>query len=98
MMFGIFFSQVKKDEELDTRRAVAVVESILQMFIERMGTVTDYYEHWKVHVSTGKEFKTQWAQFVAEARKVRGLCKWLCKLGGCHPGNHSWNYDCLLSY
>ena len=70
-----FFSQVKKDEELDTRRAVAVVESILQMFIERMGTVTDYYEHWKVHVSTGKEFKTQWAQFVAEARKVRGLCK-----------------------
>ena len=66
-----FNVQVKNDSKLDTRRAIAVTETILSQFHEKMFMITDYYEHWKVHVSTGKEFKTQWHQFVQDARKVR---------------------------
>ena len=59
------------DEKLDTRRAIVVVETILSHFSERRFLITDYYEHWKVHVVAGKEFKSQWQQFVQNARKVR---------------------------
>jgi hypothetical protein len=62
--------QVKVDEKLDTRRAIIVVETILSHFSERKYLITDYYEHWKVHVVSGKEFKTQWHQFIQDARKV----------------------------
>ncbi len=62
---------MKNDSKLDTRRAITVTETLLSQFHERMYLVTDYYEHWKVHVSSGKEFKSQWAQFVKDARKVR---------------------------
>ena len=47
-----------------------MVETILSQFVERKYVVTDYYEHWKVHVTTGKEFKSEWQQFVQDARKV----------------------------
>jgi len=63
-------SQTKVDEKLDTRRAIVVVETILSHFSERRFLITDYYEHWKVHVVSGKEFKSQWQQFVQNARKV----------------------------
>ena len=67
----LFFSlQTKVDEKLDTRRAIVVVETILSHFSERKFLITDYYEHWKVHVVSGKEFKSQWQQFVQNARKV----------------------------
>jgi len=59
------------DEKLDTRRAIVVVETILSHFSERRFLITDYYEHWKVHVVAGKEFKSQWQQFIQNARKVR---------------------------
>jgi len=62
--------EVKVDEKLDTRRAVVVVETILSHFNERKYLITDYYEHWKVHVVTGKEFKTQWQQIIQDARKT----------------------------
>ena len=58
------------DEKLDTRRAIVVVETILSHFSERRFLITDYYEHWKVHVVAGKEFKSQWQQFIQNARKV----------------------------
>jgi len=62
--------QTKVDEKLDTRRAIVVVETILSHFSERRFLITDYYEHWKVHVVSGKEFKSQWQQFIQNARKV----------------------------
>jgi len=62
--------QTKVDERLDTRRAIVVVETILSHFSERRFLITDYYEHWKVHVVAGKEFKSQWQQFIQNARKV----------------------------
>ena len=68
----LFSFQVKNDEKLDTRRAVTVVETIISHFSERKFLVTEYYTHWKVHISTGKEFKVQWHQFVQDARKVGG--------------------------
>jgi len=61
---------VKEEAKLDTRRVITIVETILAQFSERKMLITDYYEHWKVHVNTGKEFKTQWHQFVQDARKV----------------------------
>ena len=70
IFYFIFSEQVKDDSELDTRRAVTVVMTILSQFTERQHVITEYYEHWKVHVTTGKEFKSQWHQFVQEARKV----------------------------
>jgi hypothetical protein len=71
MQFGS--TQVKQDNSLDTRRAIGVVETIMSQFIERQFVVTDYYEHWKVHVTTGKEFKTEWQQFVQDVRKVSSV-------------------------
>jgi hypothetical protein len=71
MSFSVIVFQTKNDEKLDTRRAVVVVETILSHFSERRYLITDYYEHWKVHVVSGKEFKTQWQQFIQDARKVR---------------------------
>ena len=70
LFYLIFSEQVKDDSELDTRRAVTIVMTILSQFTERQHVITEYYEHWKVHVTTGKEFKSQWHQFVQEARKV----------------------------
>ena len=67
---GVNGFQTKVDEKLDTRRAVVVVETILSHFSERRYVITDYYEQWKVHVVSGKEFKSQWQQFVQNARKV----------------------------
>jgi len=59
-----------EDSLLDTRRAVSVVETIISHFSERKYLITEYHEHWKVHISTGKEFLSQWHQFVQDARKV----------------------------
>ena len=69
ILFVVSF-QVKDDSHLDTQRAIRIVETIVQSFSERKFLITDYYEHWKVHVSTGKEFKSQWHQFIQDARKV----------------------------
>lgn len=72
--------QVKTDEQLETRKAVMVVERLLTQFSERQYLVTEYYEHWKVHVTTGKEFKTQWQQFIKDARQVYTLPTFLLVL------------------
>jgi len=65
------------DEGLNTRRAIIVVEAIISQFTERKFLVTEYYEHWKVHVTSGKEFKSQWEQFVKDARKT---IDWVMKI------------------
>lgn len=67
------FVQVKADEKFDTRRAVVVVETILSHFSERKYLITEYYEHWKVHITSGKTFKAQWHQFVQDARNVSSI-------------------------
>ena len=50
---------------------ITVVETLLVQFSERKQLITEYYEHWKVHVNSGKEFKSEWAQFIKDARKVQ---------------------------
>ena len=70
----VFFSfQLTGDNKLDAKRAVTVVETVLSQFTQRKTVLSDYYEHWHLIVSTGKEFKTQWHQFIQDARKV-GHC------------------------
>ena len=63
---------MKEDRQLECERVVTVVETLLVQFSERRQLITEYYEHWKVHVNAGKEFKSQWAQFIQDARKVGG--------------------------
>ena len=74
-IFCLYLLQVKEDTHLDSQRVVTVVESLLVQFSERKQLISEYYEHWKVYVNTGKEFKSQWAQFIKDARKVRKYLK-----------------------
>ena len=58
------------DHSLDTKRAVTVVQALVSQFSERRGMLSEFYEQWKSHVAGGKNFKTQWHQFIQDARKV----------------------------
>ena len=64
------FLQLKEDSKLETSRAITIVETIVHSFSERKLVITEYYEFWQVHVTSGREFKSQWHQFVQDARKV----------------------------
>lgn len=59
-----------KDTILESQRAVKVAETMLSQFAERKSSITGLYEQWKTHVSSGREFKTLWQQFIVDARKV----------------------------
>ena len=79
-----------EDSLLETGRAVSVVETIISQFSERKYLITEYHEHWKVHISTGKEFLTQWHQFVQDARKVGSS-------GHTQDVGKGWVLHCVLS-
>ena len=55
------------------RGPVTTVERILMD--QRMSSVVSYWEAWEQHVMSSKQFKSQWHQFVQDARKVGG--SWL---------------------
>ncbi|BFZ21917.1 hypothetical protein BsWGS_24956 [Bradybaena similaris] len=58
----------QNDSSLDVNSAVQTVKQILAD--QRMNSVTRYWEAWEQHVSSSKQFKSQWHQFVQEARKT----------------------------
>jgi hypothetical protein len=37
---------------------------------DHMTFLTTQWESWQTHVSTSRQFKTQWHQFIQDARKV----------------------------
>ncbi|XP_013393635.1 titin [Lingula anatina] len=63
-------SNVQGDTRLEVRRSVATTESILTTLQQRKSHFTECYESWQLRVSSGKEFKVQWHQFVEAARKT----------------------------
>ncbi|XP_074642495.1 uncharacterized protein LOC141899810 [Tubulanus polymorphus] len=56
--------------KLDNRRTVFIVESYLTKFKDRKEHITNLLEVWQQHVMSGKEFKSQWHQFVQDARRT----------------------------
>ncbi|RUS90398.1 hypothetical protein EGW08_001893, partial [Elysia chlorotica] len=61
-------TMIVDDSSLDVRSAVHTVEQT--MSDQRMTSVVKYWEAWEQHVMTSKQFKTQWYQFVQEARRT----------------------------
>jgi len=64
----LFIVQVKLEDKLGS--VLIEVQKTLLYIAQRKELLTQYYEHWKVFVSAGRDFNTQWKQFVVEARKV----------------------------
>jgi len=62
-------------------RTASSVEFLIAHLSDRKAILTDFVEHWTAHVNSGKEFKTQWQQFVKDARQVlKSLdCRVTCK-------------------
>lgn len=65
--------QVKPEQKLETQRAMISVEALLTHLLERKSLIGVYYEHWKSFVSSGKDFKSQWQQYIKDARKVKRI-------------------------
>ena len=66
----IFVFQIADDETLQIRHAISTVEFILSETKDHMTHLTTQWESWQTHVSTSRQFKTQWHQFIQDARKV----------------------------
>ncbi|XP_012936768.1 uncharacterized protein LOC101859779, partial [Aplysia californica] len=61
-------TMVSDDSSLDMRGPVQTVERVLSD--QRMSSVVSYWEAWEQHVMSSKQFKSQWHQFVQDARKT----------------------------
>ncbi|CAG5126015.1 unnamed protein product [Candidula unifasciata] len=59
---------IQGDSSLDVNSAVQTVKQVLSD--QRMNSVTRYWEAWEQHVISSKQFKSQWHQFVQEARRT----------------------------
>jgi len=46
------------------------VEALLMHLRDRKTILAEYFERWKAYTDTGREFRTQWQQFVNDARQV----------------------------
>ena len=46
------------------------VDALVMHLSDRKGILAEYYERWKAYTDTGREFRTQWQQFVSDARQV----------------------------
>lgn len=68
------YFQINDDASLNVKQAVLTVEKILTETRETMTTVTTTWESWQQKVSSSRQFKSQWHQFIQDARKVGGAC------------------------
>ena len=65
--------QITDDSSLQIRRTIQFVESIILDTRDHMTFLTTQWESWQTHVSTSRQFKTQWHQFIQDARKVGAI-------------------------
>jgi len=71
--------QAVRDEDLKVigELTQTAVEALSMHLGDRKSILTEYFERWKTYTDTGREFRTQWQQFVTDARQVsvtlRGL-------------------------
>lgn len=64
------YLQITDDSRLEVRTAISTVESSLADISQRMSSLTQLWEAWQQHVISSKQFKSQWHQFIQDARKV----------------------------
>ena len=50
--------------------AKSAVDALLAHLNDRKSILSEYFERWKTYTDTGREFRTQWSQFVTDARQV----------------------------
>lgn len=62
--------QIQDDSTIDIRSSTNTVEIIVSEYTERMTILSTTYESWTTHVNSSRQFKTQWHQFIQDARKV----------------------------
>ena len=64
--------QAGGDEDLEVliQFNKTAVHALLQHLSDRKGILAEYFERWKAYTDIGREFKTQWQQFVSDARQV----------------------------
>ncbi|XP_025104045.1 coiled-coil domain-containing protein 141-like isoform X3 [Pomacea canaliculata] len=63
-------STIADDSRLEVRTAISLVESSLTEYGQRMTSLTQYWEAWQQHVISSKQFKSQWHQFIQDARRT----------------------------
>jgi len=61
-------AEAKLDDNLEP--ALISVQSMAPYYTQRNKLLTQFYEHWKVFVTSGREFNVQWKQFVVDARRT----------------------------
>lgn len=69
-LYMLFLAQINDDPSLEIRPAVRTVETILTESQQRMTSLTSQWESWEMRISTSKQFKVQWHQFIQDARRV----------------------------
>jgi len=74
--------QAVSDEDLKVigELTQTAVEALLMHLGDRKSILTEYFERWKTYTDTGREFRTQWQQFVTDARQVSVTLRGLCSL------------------
>ncbi|XP_060064415.1 titin-like, partial [Ylistrum balloti] len=70
-------STVTDDSTLNVKESVLTVEKIVAEYSERMNYIKTVWESWQQKVSTSRQFKSQWHQFVQDARKT---IDWVLKI------------------
>ena len=70
MIIYIYILKVRDDTTLNIKEAVFTVETIITEYTERMTFTETVWQAWQQKVSSSRQFKSQWHQFVADARKV----------------------------
>ncbi|XP_076451161.1 coiled-coil domain-containing protein 141-like [Babylonia areolata] len=63
-------STISDDSTLEVRTAINTVESSLESVGQRMSQLSQQWEAWQQHVLTSKQFKSQWHQFIQDARRT----------------------------
>ena len=64
--------QLAGDEQLKScvELMQSAVNALLVHLNDRKSILAEYFERWKAYTDTGREFRTQWQQFVNDARQV----------------------------
>ncbi|XP_064598296.1 coiled-coil domain-containing protein 141-like isoform X2 [Liolophura sinensis] len=63
-------STVTDDSTLEVKQSVRLVEQRLLQLQDRMASLRTQWESWQQRVSSSRQFKVQWHQFVQDARKT----------------------------
>ncbi|ESO86305.1 hypothetical protein LOTGIDRAFT_167354 [Lottia gigantea] len=63
-------STLSEDSSMEIRQPTLLVEQYLSEMREQMNTLSVHYESWTQKISSSKQFKSQWHQFIQDARRI----------------------------